>query len=70
MIKGYHKNICYFQVGCEIRNHFQKYISHFKEVIKVQNICSEALRLWGYKEVQTQMDLPEFNFVQDFVTFF
>ena len=37
--------------------------------LPVQNVCSEALKLWRYKEVQTQMDLPEFNFVQDFDTF-
>ena len=44
-------------------------ISASEKDLPVQNVCSEALKLWKYKEVQTTMDLPEFNFVQDFDTF-
>ena len=49
-------------------NHW-KYITLYSEVTKVQNVCREALHLWKYKEVQTPLDLPEFDFVEDFSSF-
>lgn len=43
-----------------------KHITLYRQVMKVQNECSEALTLWRYKLVATEMDLPDFDFVLDF----
>ena len=46
-----------------------KYTTLYGEVLKVQNVCGEALQRWHYRPVKTELDLPEFNFVQEFYTF-
>ena len=43
-----------------------KYITLYREVLKVQSVCREALKRWHYQAVESELDLPEFNFVQEF----
>lgn len=46
-----------------------KYITLYSEVIKVQEVCHEALKVWQYREVNVTQDLPEFDFVKEFTAF-
>lgn len=46
-----------------------KYITLYSEVIKVQQVCHEALNVWQYREVNVTQDLPEFEFVKEFTAF-
>ena len=46
-----------------------KYTLLYSEVQKVQDVCVDALQLWKYKEVESETDLPDFNFIQDLHAF-
>ena len=40
-----------------------KFSLPFNEVVQVQNACKQALNVWQYKELQSEIDLPQFDFV-------